>query len=141
MVVGNRAGHSHRGTVPPNRRELTLPPSPGMPSVGTHKVQSHWTREVGREHCKIPWERKGKHNWNVTSCMMGAKSREGTFHSLQKPNYQQDPNQPEEVKLHLEGLTSPMLLPAPFSPQYLSYSRQQGGEGSLQSQICSPWCS
>lgn len=48
---------SNKGTVPLNRREFTLPPSPEMVLDGArqmHKVETPWPPwELGHEYCKI----------------------------------------------------------------------------------------
>ena len=48
----------NKGTVPPNRREFMLPPSPEMVLDGArqmHKVKPPGTpQELGHERCKIP---------------------------------------------------------------------------------------
>lgn len=57
---------------------------------------------------------KGKQNWNVTSCTDGWYAQRENISLPAETHSSARSYQADWVKLHLEGLTSPMLLTAPF---------------------------
>lgn len=81
---------SNKGSVPPNRRDFMLPPSPEMVLDGArqiHKVEIPQTPpELGHEHRRSP-QHQGKQRRNMTCPDQQVTSPEREHHTpLQKPH-------------------------------------------------------
>lgn len=111
---------SDKGTIPMNRRELTLLPSPEMVLDRVRQMQEVETPgHIGS--CKIPLVSGKAEEEYDSPGLMGDKPREGTL-PLQKPHLpaQYPKTRRNRQNCIQEHLPPTMLLPAPRKALFLS---------------------